>query len=95
MRRAGSATVEYLAAVAVVGVMFAGLVTLRPHRVAGKTPVDAIPPIVRLLGRPVENLAPRPARSPRPHPRLAQRPRPKPHTEEPATVLLPEWWRTR
>jgi hypothetical protein len=88
-------TVEYIAAVAVVGIMFAGLVALRPHHVAGKTPVDAIPPIVRLLGRPIENLAPRPARRPGPRSRPAQRPRPRPHAEEPATVLLPEWWRTR
>lgn len=90
----GFASVEYLAAVGVVGIIFAGLVALRPQRVERRTPVDVIPPIVRLLGRPVDNLTPRPAR-PNPSGRPALRPRPRPPRREPggpATVLLPEWW---
>ena len=70
-RDGGYAAVDYLAVVAVVGIAFAGLVALRPTRVGPKAPVDVIPPIVRLLGHPVQNLEPRPTRPVRP-----ARPRP-------------------
>ncbi len=91
----GSAAVEYLAITAVVGIMFAGLVALRPTRVGPETPVDVIPPIIRLLGHPVQNLTPRPARPVRPaHPRPPRphRPRPPRPSHEPSTIPLPEWW---
>jgi len=93
VRQRGSAGVDYLAAVAVVGVTFAGLVAVRPHHVDRDAPVNAISPIVRLLGRPVDSLAPRPRRPPRPSGQPTPRPRPKPPPDESATVLLPEWWR--
>ncbi len=89
----GSAGADYLAIVAVVGVVLAGLVTLRPTRVGPQAPVDVIPPIVRLLGHPVQNLAPtrpRPARPVRPRP--ARPPRPRPPSPGPTMIPLPEWW---
>ena len=98
MRQRGDASVDYLAMIAVVGIVFAGLLVLRPHHVGPKSPVDVIPPIVRLLGHPVQNLDPHPPpprrpASPGPRPR---RPRPaRPRRDGPAVVLLPEWWRTR
>ncbi len=91
----GNAAVEYLAIIAVVGIMFAGLVALRPTRVGPEAPVDVIPPIIRLLGHPVQNLEPRPARParpPRPRPPRPQRPRPPRPSHEPSTIPLPEWW---
>lgn len=96
-RDGGYAAVDYLAVVAVVGIAFAGLVALRPTRVGPKAPVDVIPPIVRLLGHPVQNLSPprpprpRPAR-PRPTRPRPPRPRPVRPDREPATIPLPEWW---
>ena len=94
-RHQGSAAVDYLAVIAVVGIMFAGLVALRPTRVGPNTPVDVIPPIVRLLGHPVQNLEPappRPARPAGPRPPRPARPRPTSPTFGPSTILLPEWW---
>ncbi len=92
----GTAGAEYLALVGVIIVMFAGLLTLRPHRVGRGTPVDVIPPIVRLLGRPLDTLEPRPAPRPAtPAPPMPPRPRratPR-RRSDPPIVLLPEWWR--
>ena len=94
-RNCGYAAVDYLAMVAVIGIACAGLVALRPTHVGPKTPVDVIPPIVRLLGRPVQNLTPpRPTR-PRPaRPRPPRPPRPRPVRPDrgPTTIPLPEWW---
>ncbi len=91
----GYAAVDYLAVVAVVGIMFAGLVALRPTRVGSEAPVDVIPPIVRLLGHPVQNLElrpPRPARPVRSRPVRPGRPGPPAPSLDPSTILLPEWW---
>lgn len=91
----GSAGAEYLALVAVIIVMFAGLLVLRPHRVGRGTPVDVIPPIVRLLGRPLDGLTPptpRPGTPRAPITPKPRRPRPRPRNDPPI-VLLPEWWR--
>jgi hypothetical protein len=91
----GFAAVDYLAIIAVIGIVFAGLVALRPTRVGPETPVDVIPPIIRLLGRPVDNLTPRPTRPARPsHPRPPRpgSPRPPRPNREPSTIPLPEWW---
>lgn len=98
MRQRGFAAVDYLATIAVVGILFAGLLVLRPHRVGPKSPVDVIPPIVRLLGHPIQNLEP-----PRPHPPRPASPRPHPRrpraagrrADGSAVVLLPEWWRAQ
>jgi len=97
MRQRGYASVDYLATIAVVGIVFAGLLVMRPQHVGPKSPVDVIPPIVRLLGHPVENLEPRPVKPRRPSPPARpRRPRPaRPRAEAPPIVLLPEWWRTR
>lgn len=94
MKQRGTAAVEYLAIVSVVGIAFAGLLTLRPQRAPRSAPVDVIPPIVRLLGRPIDNLAPRPAR-PRPDPSTRPAPRPRPARrppDPPLTIPLPDWW---
>lgn len=92
----GFAAVDYLGIIAVVGIVLVGLVTLRPTRVGPETPVDVIPPIVRLLGRPVDNLEPRPSRPARPRPQAPTRPRPRPRPPRPAggpsTIPLPQWW---
>jgi hypothetical protein len=92
----GSAGADYLAVIAVVGIVFAGLLVMRPQRVGPKAPVDVIPPIVRLLGHPVQNLAPKPAaprqpakRPTQPRKRATRRP-----GSAPALVLLPDWWRS-
>lgn len=94
MMERGSAGADYLAVIAVVGIVFATLLVFRPQRVGPKSPVDVIPPIVRLLGHPVQSLDPKPVVSRPPTPRA--RPR-RPSTtrrpaNEPAVVLLPEWW---
>jgi hypothetical protein len=95
MTQRGSAGADYIAVIAVVGIVFAGLLAMRPQRVGPKSPVDVIPPIIRLLGHPVQKLEPRPA-GPRPPtkrpgpPRKRATRRPK---SNPAVVLLPEWWR--
>jgi hypothetical protein len=96
MTQRGSAGVDYLAVIAVVGIVFATLLVLRPQRVGPKSPVDVIPPIVRLLGHPVQSLDPTPAVSRPPTPRTKPRrpPTVRPPVNEPAVVLLPEWWRT-
>lgn len=93
-RHGGFASVDYLGVVAVVGIALAGLVALRPTQVGSKPPIDVIPPIVRLLGHPLQNLEPRPPRptrprTPRPRP---TRPRPPRSKSAPSTVPLPEWW---
>lgn len=91
----GYAATDYLAIVAVIGIMFAGLVALRPTRVGPEAPVDVIPPIVRLLGHPVQNLEParpRPVRPARPHRPRPARPVGTGPTLGPSTILLPEWW---
>ena len=99
MKERGFACVDYLATIAVVGIVFAGLLVLRPRHVGPKSPVDVIPPIVRLLGHPVENLDARPAKPRRPEspmPPRSRRPRhARPRADGPAVVLLPEWWRPR
>jgi hypothetical protein len=94
-RNGGFAAVDYLAIVAVVGIAFAGLVAVRPTRVGPKAPVDVIPPIVRLLGQPLQNLSPpvaRPQRPARPRPPRPPRPRPAQPDRGPGTIPLPEWW---
>jgi hypothetical protein len=91
----GSAGADYLAIIAVVGIVFAGLLVMRPQRVGPKSPVDVIPPIVRLLGHPVQTLEPRAAR-PRPPTKRPGPPRKRATRRpgsDPAVVVLPEWWR--
>jgi hypothetical protein len=90
----GSAAADYLGIIAVIGIMMVGLVAVRPTRVGPKAPVDVIPPIVRLLGHPVDNLNPRPPPShpKRPRPPRPPRPRPQRPGSEPSTIPLPEWW---
>jgi hypothetical protein len=99
MRQRGYASVDYLATIAIVGVVLAGLLVMRPQHVGSKSPVDVIPPIVRLLGHPVANLEPGPVKPRRPASPTRQRPaRPRParpRGDGPAIVLLPEWWRSR
>ncbi len=94
MRQRGSASTDYLGVIAVIGIMFIGLVGLRPREVRSTNPVDVIPPIVRLLGAPVRNLAPRPSRPrstpSRPRPR---KPRPEAVPRDRVIVPLPDWWR--
>jgi hypothetical protein len=94
MRQRGSAAADYLAIIAVVGIVFAGLLVVRLQRVGPKSPVDPIPPIVRLLGHPVRNLQPGPqARRPRSRPGDARRvPTRRRPPVQPAIVPLPEWW---
>ncbi len=87
--RHGSALVEYVGAVVVVGAVMLGLIAVRPHHPARTPPVQpvdrlgalvAAPPPPRVV-RPARPAAPRAPRAPRP-PR--QRP-PRP------TVLVPGW----
>lgn len=83
--RRGSALVEYLGAVVVVGAVMLGLIAVRPHHPSRTPPVQ---PVDRLAGlvaappprviRPAGPAAPRRPRPPRAHP-----PRP--------TVLVPGW----
>lgn len=91
----GYAAVDYLAVVAVVAIVLAGLTALRPRHVGTDAPVDVLPPIIRLLGHPARALAP-PPRPARPRNRLPARPRPRPTPpprDRSAIVPLPEWWR--
>lgn len=101
VRQAGSAAVDYLGIVAVIAILMASLVTLRPHRAGPRSPVNPITPVVRLLGHPLLNLTPKPATPPNPR-GSSTKPRPKPRAKralrpsrEPVTVLLPEWWDRR
>ena len=91
----GNAAVDCLATIAVVGILLVGLATLRPTKVGPEAPVDVIPPIVRLLGHPVQNLEPRPAqpsRPPRPRAPHPKQPRPAAPTTGPSMIPLPKWW---
>ena len=93
MKQAGHASAEYLTIVAIVGVVMVGLVTLRPQEVGPRPPVDAISPIVRLLGHPAEALKERKPRSPSTGPvRPRRAPRPRSAKPGPVIVPLPEWW---
>jgi hypothetical protein len=89
----GYSAVEFLGLIAVIGIALVGMTALRPKVVSTKAPVDAITPIIRLLGKPLENLEPRPRpsrpRTTKPRPRRPA-PRKPPSTVE---VPLPDWWR--
>ena len=83
----GSAIVDYLGAVAAVGLMMLALVAVRPHQPHRRPPVDPVAHIAAILGtRPAPRRAPVPrivSTPPVRRPRLPSRPR--------ATVLAPVW----
>ena len=85
---AGAAIVEYVAAIAAVGLLFLGLLVLRPHEVGRRDPVRAIPRITRLLQEPVRRLSPLRAVPARPRRPAVRRPRPP---RAPVIIDLPEW----
>ena len=84
--RHGSAMVEYLGAVVVVGVVMLGLIALRPHHPSRTPPVEPVDRLRALVMPPPAPRVARPARPPAPRPRRPARPRPpRP------TVLVPGW----
>jgi hypothetical protein len=95
MKQSGFASAEYLAIIGIVGLVMVGLVALRPQKVGPRPPVDAITPIVKLLGHPAGSL-PRAPRPPRTVPGRSIGPRrvrrPTPPRPGPVVVRLPEWW---
>ena len=83
----GSAIIDYLGAVAAVGLLMLALVAVREHQPHRRPPLNPVGRIVEVLGPPppprvraVPPVANRPAQ---PRPRRAPRPR--------ATVLAPVW----
>ncbi|HMO01218.1 MAG TPA: hypothetical protein PKD59_17530 [Miltoncostaeaceae bacterium] len=85
-RRRGSALVEYLGAVVVVGAVMLGLIALRPHHPSRTPPVQPLDRLGVLVAAPPP---PRVARAPRPaRPRPPRPARPRPPR---AAVLVPGW----
>jgi hypothetical protein len=89
----GYSAVEFLGLIAVIGIALTGMTALRPKAVSTKAPVDAITPIIRILGKPLDSLERRPKpprpRTTKPRPRRSAPPKPPPTVEIP----LPDWWR--
>jgi hypothetical protein len=86
--RRGSATVDYLAAVAAVGLLLLALVAVREHRPQRRPPVNPVAHIGALV-----RLAPVP-RPPLAEPTVPRPPRPRPPRHPPpprVTVLSPSW----
>ena len=82
----GSALVEYLGAVVVVGMVMLGLLALRPHQPARTPPIAPVDRLGGLVATPPPPQVARPARPRAPRPRRPSRPRPpRP------TVLVPGW----
>ena len=87
MRQRGSVVVEYAGIVAVIALVMAGLLVLRPVHLGRRAPVRPIPALVRLIERPPVSVMPRiPARPRPPRPK-----RPRPSRPQPPGVLLPTW----
>lgn len=87
--RRGSATVDYLGAVAAVGLLLLALVAVREHRPERRPPVNPVATVAALLKPPSVPRRPRmtaPSVAPRPRPRPPRRP-PRPRV----TVLSPTW----
>ncbi len=83
--RAGSATADYLGAVAAVGLTMLALVAVREHQPQRRPPLDPVARIGAIV-RPAPVVRPpraRPARARPPRPQRPARPRP--------TVLAPVW----
>lgn len=79
---------EYVAAIAGVGLVMLGLLVVRPYVVPRKDPVGAVPYVVRLLGAQARPLEPRRATpAPRRHSVKRRRGSPRPRV----VVKLPEW----
>jgi hypothetical protein len=84
----GSATADYLGAVAAVALLVFALLAVREHRPERRPPIDPVAHVGRLL-RPPPVARPRPATPVRPR---APRPRwPRPAPPARATVLVPAW----
>lgn len=90
----GFAAAEYLAIVAAIGLMLAGLLTLRAHEAGRTPPIRAIPVLAKLLATPQRLLrppvVPRPPISTRP-PRRPRRPPVRRPTPPPIVIQVPEW----
>jgi hypothetical protein len=82
----GVAALDYLAIVAVIALLVAGLLVVREQVASRQAPVRPLPGLVRLLGRVGEVLDPH--RPHRPRPARPRRPRPRP---DPVIVRLPPW----
>jgi hypothetical protein len=84
--RRGSALVEYLGAIVVVGMVMLGLLALRPHQPSRTPPVEPVDRLRALVMPPAAPRVDRPARATRPRPRRPARPR-----QLRPTVLVPGW----
>jgi hypothetical protein len=85
-RRRGTALVEYIGAVVVVGAVMLGLIAVRPHHPSRTPPVQPVDRLGALVAAPPP---PRVVRPPRPAaPRRPRPPRPRPPRP---TVLVPGW----
>lgn len=84
--RRGTALVEYVGAVLVVGAVMLGLLALRPHQPSRTPPIAPVDRLGGLVAAPPPPRAVRPARPPGPRP--ARPPRPRPVRP---TVLVPGW----
>jgi hypothetical protein len=85
-RRRGTAMVEYIGAVVVVGAVMLGLIAVRPHHPSRTPPVRPVDRLGVLVAAPPP---PRVVRPPRPAaPRRPRAPRPRPPRP---TVLVPGW----
>ena len=87
--RRGASVVEYLGAVAAVGLVMLGLLVVRPYAVPRRDPVGAVPYVVRLLGHQARRLDPPRARAAPTKVRRTNRRSPR--RRPPLVVDLPEW----
>lgn len=88
-RHRGSATVDYLGAVAAAGLLLLALVAVREHRPERRPPVNPVARIGALVRPPAV-----PRRPPAVAPMVPRPPRPRPPRRPPrprVTVLSPSW----
>lgn len=85
--------VEYIGAIAAVGLLMLSLIVVKQYVVKGRDPVGAVPYVVRILGEQTKTLDPPrkvvPARPRKPAKRRARPPKQR------VSVEIPEWWMKR
>lgn len=92
-RSRGASVVEYIGAIAAVGLLMLSLIVVKQYVVRGRDPVGAVPYVVRILGEQTRALDP-PKKVTPARPRKPAKRRPGP--PQPAVIVeIPEWWMKR